>query len=351
MAASAAAGIVDPTKAAKYPVVLSDALLGKPAKEIYTGVRYNHKPQLSSEAGPSTAKLKPGSTSNGTFDLSFADDGGKYAYSGTRAAGDNQFVLIFDPDRKAFVLHRVDSVFNMNLTRTPTDSDPESLRKQFPHLDSSTKAQASTASKKAERPSGGSGKGTAGGPTKQSKLATSAPPKKTKPQKKEPPVALTLPAAPKPASSSSKKRDVSMEEDEEEEDDDDDGGLTIEYPEGQAPTRYNPPADFSPAFPTAIRRFSDFVREGEVGDEDDDMNGDADAEFEEDMPEEQQEQEEEENDDNIGAFKLPSPVGNQQAAAAEEADDDINFEDEMEAELEKEFGMDLDSESSVSEED
>lgn len=36
---AAAAGIVDPTKTGKYPVILSDALLGKSAKEIYTGVR------------------------------------------------------------------------------------------------------------------------------------------------------------------------------------------------------------------------------------------------------------------------------------------------------------------------
>jgi hypothetical protein len=35
----AAPGIVDPTKAGKYPVILSDALLGKASKETYTGVR------------------------------------------------------------------------------------------------------------------------------------------------------------------------------------------------------------------------------------------------------------------------------------------------------------------------
>jgi len=37
--ASLAAGIVDPTKAGKYRVVLSDALLGKDPKEVYTGIR------------------------------------------------------------------------------------------------------------------------------------------------------------------------------------------------------------------------------------------------------------------------------------------------------------------------
>lgn len=35
----AASGMIDPTKRAKYPVVLSDALLGKPSRETYTGVR------------------------------------------------------------------------------------------------------------------------------------------------------------------------------------------------------------------------------------------------------------------------------------------------------------------------
>jgi hypothetical protein len=37
--ASLVAGIVDPTKTGKYPVVLSDALMGKSSKEIYTGVK------------------------------------------------------------------------------------------------------------------------------------------------------------------------------------------------------------------------------------------------------------------------------------------------------------------------
>lgn len=35
----AAASAVDPSKTATYPVVLSDALLGKASKETYTGIR------------------------------------------------------------------------------------------------------------------------------------------------------------------------------------------------------------------------------------------------------------------------------------------------------------------------
>jgi hypothetical protein len=38
----AAPATVDPTKSAKYPIILSDALLGKASKETYTGIRCKH---------------------------------------------------------------------------------------------------------------------------------------------------------------------------------------------------------------------------------------------------------------------------------------------------------------------
>lgn len=38
-AAATPPGVVDPTKPAKYPVILSDALLGKSPKEILTAIR------------------------------------------------------------------------------------------------------------------------------------------------------------------------------------------------------------------------------------------------------------------------------------------------------------------------
>ncbi|ORY67303.1 RNA polymerase II transcription elongation factor-domain-containing protein, partial [Pseudomassariella vexata] len=121
------AGMIDPTKYGKYPVILSDALLGKKSKEVYTGVRYNHKP----DPTPSLAKLKPTSKSSSTYDLSY-NDGGLHKYQGIRASEDGQYVLIFDPSREAFVLHKVDSTFNMNLIRTPSNKDAESLRQEHP---------------------------------------------------------------------------------------------------------------------------------------------------------------------------------------------------------------------------
>jgi hypothetical protein len=42
--AMAAPGVLDPTKAGQYPVILSDELLGKPSKETYTGIRCEWRP-------------------------------------------------------------------------------------------------------------------------------------------------------------------------------------------------------------------------------------------------------------------------------------------------------------------
>jgi len=44
MAASKAAEMVDPTVSEQYPVVLSDALLGKASKDVFTGIRCRHHP-------------------------------------------------------------------------------------------------------------------------------------------------------------------------------------------------------------------------------------------------------------------------------------------------------------------
>src|SRR5690349_15508756 len=159
MAAATASTMVDLTKAGKYPVVLSDALLDKTSKETYTGIRCrfafaavqpqdlksktnptpycpdNHKPHLS-DSTSLTARLKQTSSKDGgAFALSLDDNGTKYAYDGVRTTRDGNFVLVFDPARHVFVLHRLDSLFHMNIVRMPGNSDPDSLQRQFPPLD------------------------------------------------------------------------------------------------------------------------------------------------------------------------------------------------------------------------
>ncbi|KAI1181316.1 RNA polymerase II transcription elongation factor-domain-containing protein [Nemania sp. FL0916] len=294
--ASLAAGIVDPTKAGKYRVVLSDALLGKDAKELYTGIRYNHKPSLSSAAAPYQARLKAtGSADASTsYDLSFHDDGGRYSYQGSRGHEEGQYALIFDPEQEVFVLHRIDSMFNMNLVSTPTNPDADDLRQEHPQLEPHRPAKASKST---------------------SRAAASKPLKSKKPAAKDAkPLGAKKAEPPKPAQPRKTHRDS--------EDESSDGDLlTIEDPGGVAPASNR---DFSPGFIDKPRRFSEFVQqqneEDDQQDEDEeeleievDPLNDADGEDEGEDEEEEEEEEErryddDDDDDESDNFKLPSPI-------------------------------------------
>lgn len=321
------------------------------AKLTRTVCADNYKPDISSDNTSATARLKQ-SSKDGTFNLGLDDNGNKYTYNGVRTTKDGNYVLIFDPTRQVFVLHQLDSLFHMNVTRMPGNSDVESLRKQFPQLEvqpsaASNKADSKVAPKSSTKPASKlDSKATKATPTPSAKDETtpvSKPTKTTKPakassalrkptnkksttQKKAggalstpdpsklmPPPPVPPPTAPK----SSKKAAQSPESEEEDDDDDDDGGLTIEYPGGEPPRPTKAP--FGSAFvqpPVAItRRFSDFVKNGED-------EGPARAPEEEGEPEEDElaftfedaigsADEEDEEMEDVGAldkFKLPSPV-------------------------------------------
>ncbi|KAI1212729.1 RNA polymerase II transcription elongation factor-domain-containing protein [Annulohypoxylon truncatum] len=307
---SLAAGIVDPTKAGKYPVVLSDALLGKDPKEVFTGVRYNHKPSLSSPTAPTQARIKQASSSKKsapTYDLSFQDDGGRYQYKGTRGVEDSQYVLIFDAAREVFVLHKVDSMFNMNLVQTPS-SDAESLRREFPQLES----HSNSSSAKVAGPTSGGKKSTKA--SNEEKKTTSKPRKQAPKAKAEEKPALVMPEKKPPPKPTTTAKPSKASADEEDESSDDDLGLTIENPGGQArDTRQN----FSPGNIFGIRPFSDFVRDDEG--ENDDADGEDD------------------DDDNFEHFKLPSPINRQmqetstfQQPTQANGDDEEEEDEEME---------------------
>jgi len=370
----AAPAPVDPTKPGKYPVILSDELLGKTSKESFTGIRYNHRPALSSETAPSTARLKKSAAKDGSYNLGFDDNGDRYQYNGVRTTSDGNYVLIFEPARQAFVLHRVDSMFHMNLTKAPTDG-VENLRKKFPQLEvnnsSAPSKQPSKQSKgkdtqtaardKAKPPAAAKGK------AKDTKAAPKEPAAKGKKAKQEkpapkpvelslptaaPPQKVPLPVPPKAEENKFKRRARSPVESED--DDDDDGGLIVEFPDGKPSTSFQ---SFSPAFPPfpTERRFSQFVGSG--GHEEDDE--DADAEGEDELIEDEEEDEEMED------VKLPSPINQPVITEPERFEFETSadaegeeFEDDLDAELEKEFMManneldaGHDSDSSMSEEE
>ncbi|KND88073.1 hypothetical protein TOPH_07299 [Tolypocladium ophioglossoides CBS 100239] len=315
------AGLIDPTVAGKYPVILGDGMLD------------NHKPALPSGDAPAHARLKPsvpGKTSS--YDLSFSDGDGAYAYAGARNVDGNQYVLHFDPERKAFILDKIDSTFNMNVTRMPGNSDPEKLRRQHPHLE----GQKPDAKKSAG--DGPKQKSTAKANTKGPAQAKQPKRKAERKQQKDVELSLPKPEPPKP-------KNKHVEEDEEDEDDDD-GGLLIEYP-GADTAATAMQTDFSPAFPPP-RRFDDFMDQS-------DSEGDADGES---------------DDEPDMDFQLPSPVNQNSASAPDpmeldqddgqaEAPTSADMEDDLEKEMEIAFedlensqeGSPDGDESEISEED
>lgn len=287
--ASMAAGSIDVFQPGKYPIVLSDALLGKTTKEVYTGLRYNYKPDPSSDSSPNTLNLKPSDSDSSSYDLSLKTNGEKYAYNGVRTTGDGQYVLIFDPVKLQYVLHRIDSTFDMNVVSAPWTNDASALRSQYPQLEPEPKPQANAPQRRTSK-----GK-KAVAPKIEAPRRKAEKPKKTKPPVREPTP---------------------------EEDEDSDDVLTIEYPGAAPPRQYNP----TPVFQRQVSE--------EVSDEDEDA--------------EHESYEEEEHNQDVDHLKLPSPANN--AGGMSDEDLELDLEKELEAEFEEALNRGAE-ESSESEEE
>ena len=215
-------------------------------------------------------QLQPSASGPTSYDLSFSDNSDKYLYTGERTTGDGQYVLIFDPVKKHFILHRIDSTFDMNLISTPWSQDSDALRSQYPQL----KAQGKPHSTGIQRRS----------PKLSKKAAVvkadTKRQKQEKPKKPKPPVREPTP--------------------EEEEFDD---SLTIEYPDVSSTHQYQ--YQSTPVFQQNVSEHSDV---------------DEDAEGEE---------YESEHNQDIDHLKLPSPANNNAGGLS---DEDIELDLEMELE-------------------
>jgi hypothetical protein len=336
----------------------------------------NHRPTLSSDTAPDTARLKK-SSKDESYNLGFDDQGDKYQYNGVRTTDDGNYVLIFDPARKAFVLHRVDSTFHMNITRTPTDSNAESLRKKFPQLEVKSPSTKLPKGKAGGKP--GPGKPAPAKANKGSRGAAEETPK-AKPgsqSEKNKPVGLTLPDLNAPTKKSEPSASQSEQEkkpkrpalspvESEEDDDDDDGGLTVEYPEGN-PAAFRSSSQYMPTIPVVTRRFSEFAdeRESEEDDFDTRMTGGYDVEegYEEEEYEDEEEEEPSRQPLSPARPKVEMPPAEEPARYTfddGDEDEDGAGDDgldigELEAELEREFDKAQngghESDSSVSEEE
>ncbi|RFU31170.1 hypothetical protein B7463_g5168, partial [Scytalidium lignicola] len=273
-----AAPSIDLDRSAKYPIVLSDALLGKPSKHLYTSIRYNHKPDSSSDA-PDPAFLQISDSDPTTYDLSTSNDSDQYVYNGARSSGDGKYVLIFNPAKKHFVLHHLDSTFDMNLVKAPWDDNESSLRSSYPQLETTSPSQPQRKQSKAAK-----SQSTTSAATDVKRRKAEKPPKKSKPKAR----------SPTPESEA----------------DNSDDGLTIEYPDGSAPAQYR--YQSTPVF----RREPS---EEEVSEEDSD---------------DEQDYQKERNED-VDPLKLPSPANNNDMGGITEEDMELDLEAELEQALQE----------------
>ncbi|TGO60186.1 hypothetical protein BOTNAR_0149g00090 [Botryotinia narcissicola] len=293
---------IDWDKPGKYPVVLSDALLGKSTNNTYTGIRCtsdNHKPDPSIGAPANSAQLKPSSNPNSAnYDLSLSDNNDDYSYTGARTSGDGQFILTFDPVRKVLVLDRIDSTFDMNLTSAPWTDDVAQLQSQYEQLEPPTKAII-------EEP--------------QPKV-----PQKKAPKSKAPAATKAKPAPRAKAEKAQKPKPPPREPTPEPEEEDSDDGFTVEFPDGQSSHQ-----QYEYRAPIFQREPSE-----EISDEDEDADADADHDG---IYEQNQ---------DVDHFKLPSPVNNPGVMGDQ---DEMDLEADLEAEMEKALLMQEESDESEEE--
>lgn len=132
MAAPTMSTMIDPTKQAEYPIVLGERLARNTESDRLINVNYNYKSKTATPQQRST--ITRSSRSRDLYDLSVtdkppsADHTLTYSYQGSEdPTGERNLVLVFDPDRKVFVLEPVSSKLNFNLRSAPGKTEKQVL--------------------------------------------------------------------------------------------------------------------------------------------------------------------------------------------------------------------------------
>lgn len=124
--------MIDPTKQAEYPIVLGERLANNAQSDRLVNVKYNYKSKTATPQQRST--ITRSSRSHDLYDLSVtdkppsADHTLTYSYQGSEdPTGERNLVLVFDPDRKVFVLEPVSCKLNFNLRSAPGKTEKQVL--------------------------------------------------------------------------------------------------------------------------------------------------------------------------------------------------------------------------------
>lgn len=131
MAAPTLSTMIDPTKQAEYPIVLGERLANADHSRLIN-VNYNYKTKAATPQQRST--ITRSSRSRDLYDLSVTDKAPSadhtltYSYQGSEdPAGERNLVLVFDSDRKVFVLEPVTTKLNFNLRSAPGKTEKQVL--------------------------------------------------------------------------------------------------------------------------------------------------------------------------------------------------------------------------------
>lgn len=137
-------GMIDPTKQAEYPVFLGDRLSRKDALSRSRLINLNYNYKTKSTSAQQTIARSP--QSRDLYNLTItdktpnADNTLTYTYEGSvdpeQAAGESEaqeYVLVFDSNRKAFVLEPVTTQLNFNLRSAPAKTEKQ-VMEQYEQL-------------------------------------------------------------------------------------------------------------------------------------------------------------------------------------------------------------------------
>ncbi|KAL3469235.1 RNA polymerase II transcription elongation factor-domain-containing protein [Aspergillus californicus] len=135
-------GMIDPTKQAEYPIILGERLShknNKPRSQLIS-IQYNHKTKSGTAQQRSVITRSPHSRDH--FNLTITDKAPNaeqnlltYSYQGSVDPAQNvsdpqehNLVLVFDANRKAFVLEPVATQLNFNLRSAPAKTQKQVLQ-------------------------------------------------------------------------------------------------------------------------------------------------------------------------------------------------------------------------------
>ena len=130
---------IDPSHRANYPIIIGDDLLREetPRKRQKISVQYNYQPQILNEEPTTLRTSTAGQEKDTTLTLSRRGIGeaGSFTYEGGQEPS-TSLALIFDSEKTAFVLDKINTDCQFNLRTTPTEDDSAKVIARYPQIGS-----------------------------------------------------------------------------------------------------------------------------------------------------------------------------------------------------------------------